>query len=179
MTRRLAVGLLFVVHSCARDTPRAADSSASTANRDSGVPVHAGGPEVRREIGGISPHAVQWDAAGVVNALRSLRLTVEQSPDSVVQPFMTVRATGLSVRDAATRARAEIQVFIYGDGATVARELSKLDTVRVAPATMMISWRMPPSLITDNNLIAIVLTRDTTLRRAIRRALSRSSRLVP
>ena len=179
MTRWFAVGLLLVVHSCARDAARSSDSSASTASRDSGVRVHAGGPEARRDIGRISPHAVQWDAPGVVTALRSLGLIVEQSPDSVAQPFMTVRATGLSVRDTATRALAEIQVFIYGDGATAAQELSKLDTVRVAPATMMITWRMPPSLITDNNLIAIVLTRDATLRRAIRQALSRSELSAP
>lgn len=174
MKRLVGVGLVFVVQACAGDRERSPDGGASAAKRDSNVAVHSGGPEARRDLGGISPHAVQWDVPGVVTALRSLGLIVEQSPDSVRQPFMTVRATGLTARDSSTRAVAEVQVFIFGDGATAARDLSKLDTVRVAPATMMITWRMPPSLVTDNNLVAIVLTHDAMLRREIRRALSRS-----
>ena len=66
----------------------------------------------------------------------------------------------------------EVQAFVYADAGAVARDTDELDTVRVAPPTMMIDWVMPPKLIVDNNLVLIVLTRDDALREKIRAAVS-------
>lgn len=65
----------------------------------------------------------------------------------------------------------EIQAYIYGDAIALAREVDKLDTLRVAPPTMMVEWTMPPSLIVANNLAVILLTRDKQLRVRLRKAL--------
>ena len=71
---------------------------------------------------------------------------------------------------------ADLQVYLYADAGAVARDTDPLDTTRVAPPTMQISWRMPPTLIVDNNMAAILLTQDAGLRRKIRTAIERSHR---
>ena len=78
------------------------------------------------------------------------RLAPAQVVDSVRQPFMS--APGTTVR-----IRAEIQIFVYGDAVARSRDTDRLDAVRVAPATMTVIWREPASLVTANNLAAIVL----------------------
>ncbi len=65
----------------------------------------------------------------------------------------------------------EIQAYVYGDAIALAREVDKLDTLRVAPPTMMVEWTMPPSLIVANNLAVILLTRDKELRARLRNAM--------
>jgi len=72
--------------------------------------------------------------------------------------------------------QAELQVYLYADAGAVARDTGALDTARVAPPTMQISWRMPPTLIVDNNMAAILLTRDDALRASIRAAIKGSRR---
>jgi hypothetical protein len=52
--------------------------------------------------------------------------------------------------------------------------VARLDTGRVAPPTMMVSWIAKPHLIVDNNLVAIVLTNNEELASRVRRALSAS-----
>ena len=66
---------------------------------------------------------------------------------------------------------AEIQAYVYGDAGAAGRDVARLDTARVAPPEMMLTWVAPPSLIWHNNLVAIVLTRDDRLRTRIIRAL--------
>lgn len=61
----------------------------------------------------------------------------------------------------------ELQAYVYADAGALSRDVDVLDTVRVAPPTMMIEWRMPPSLIVSNNLALILLTRDPELRKQI------------
>lgn len=72
--------------------------------------------------------------------------------------------------------QAEVQVYLYADAVAVARDTDPLDTTRVAPPTMQVSWRMPPTLIVDNNLAAILLTRDDALRQKIRAVIEKSPR---
>ena len=67
----------------------------------------------------------------------------------------------------------ELQVFLYADSAARALDTGKLDPRRVAPANMMIKWRAQPSLITDGNLAAIVITNDEARRQRVHGALSK------
>lgn len=48
-----------------------------------------------------------------------------------------------------------------GDQVTRASDTDRLDPQRVAPPTTMVTWREPASLVVDNNLAVMVLTRDT------------------
>jgi hypothetical protein len=64
----------------------------------------------------------------------------------------------------------ELQAYIYADAGAVARDTDRLDPATVSPPTMMISWKMPPTLIVSNNLALILLTSDPQLRKKIRDA---------
>lgn len=109
---------------------------------------------------------IQWTVDTVRNAImRAVRSPVSVS-GSVRQPFMSQEGTILRSD------RATVQVFIYGDAGARGRDTDRLDTARVAPPEMMVTWREPPTLVVNNNLAAIVLTRDATLRHRIRDALS-------
>ncbi len=107
----------------------------------------------------------RWDLDAVRSALQTAGLAAK-GLGPVTQPFMSVGGTVFQIGEA------ELQVFIYGDVGAVMRDVISLDTVRVSPPTMMISWRAKPSLLTTNNLAAIIVTNDEALRRRIRNALT-------
>lgn len=113
----------------------------------------------------VAAYPFRWDLAAVENALKVSALTA-RNRGPVTQPFMSVEGTGFRI------GAAELQVFIYGDVGAVMRDVIRLDTVRVSPPAMMISWRAKPSLLTTNNLAAIIVTNDEALRRRIRNALT-------
>ena len=121
-------------------------------------------PPVRADT--IDATATQWTVemarAAIGSAVRD-SVTVAGTAN---QPFMSVRGTILRAGESS------IQIFVYGDAIARARDTDVLDTVRVAPPTMMITWRERPALVVDNNLAAIVLSRDEGIRRRIREALS-------
>jgi len=101
---------------------------------------------------------LQWTPANLEEALRKNGLNpVGGGP--VRQPFLG--GQGILYRIGS----AELQVYFYADAGAVARDTDPLDTTRVAPRTMQVSWRMPPTLIVDNNMAAILLTRDDALRK--------------
>ena len=53
-----------------------------------------------------------------------------------------------------------LEVFIYDDEKTLARDLHAMDTVAVAPAGSTASWPSPPTLIHSANLAAVLLSRN-------------------
>jgi len=122
------------------------------------------GETATRDIVAATP--IQWTVDTVRNAvMRAVRRPVAVS-GPVRQPFMSQEGTIL------TTDRATVQVFIYGDAGARGRDTDRLDTARVAPPGTMLTWREPPTLVVNNNLAAIVLTRDAALRHRIRDALS-------
>jgi hypothetical protein len=102
-----------------------------------------------------------------------------QEGGSVQQPFMSVRGAMLFLQidsapasaDTGQSPPAEVQLFIYADQVARARDTDKLDPVRVAPPTMMITWRHPVTLALHNNVAAIILADDVRTRERIRVAL--------
>ncbi len=82
----------------------------------------------------------------------------------VRQPFL--RAPGMSFH----LRGGELQAYIYGDAGALSRDTDVLDSVTVSPPTMMIDWKLPPTLIVSNNLALILLTRDPQVRKKVREA---------
>jgi hypothetical protein len=111
---------------------------------------------------------VTWDVAAVEARLRAAGLAPERASESVRQPFMGVPGVLFRVLGG----RGELQVYLYTDADARARDTDRLDPRRVAPPTMMISWRMPASLVVDNNLAVITLTGDESVRARVRAALA-------
>ena len=112
---------------------------------------------------------LQWTLTNLEQALRKNGLNPIRG-GSVRQPFLGGEGVLYQMGPA------DLQVYLYADAGAVARDTDPLDTTRVAPPTMQISWRMPPTLIVDNNMAAILLTQDAGLRRKIRTAIERSHR---
>lgn len=107
---------------------------------------------------------IQWTVAEVLDRLRVEGIPGELRSE-IRQPFLAVPGVLVTVPGA------EIQVYIYADAGAAGRDVARLDTARVAPPNMMITWMAPPSLIWHNNLVLIALTRDVQLRARIRRSL--------
>ena len=112
---------------------------------------------------------LQWTLANLEEVLRKNGLNPVRS-GPVTQPFLGGEGVLYKI------GKAELQVYLYADAGAVARDTDPLDTTRVAPPTIQVSWRMPPTLIVDNNMAAILLTRDNALRRKIRAAIEKSHR---
>ena len=142
---------------CARENgaPAAADS----ARRDTAVTPVAGHADT------IAAHAVTWDVASVERQLRAAGLAPTGTREVVRQPFLSVPGVVLRLPGA------DLQAYFYADAGAVARDAGPIDTTRVAPPIVMIEWRQRPRLVTDNNLLAIVLTDDERLAGRIRAAL--------
>ena len=113
----------------------------------------------------VEARPVTWDLTIVRQALLAGGLRAGEVADSVRQPFL--QAPGVVL----TLPGADLQVYIYGDAVARGRDTDRLDTARIAPPATMVTWRRPATLITDNNLAAILLTEDTVLRRRVRQAL--------
>lgn len=156
--RYVASSATFLVAiACSRENhvPAAADSARQKAD----LPPVAGRADT------VAAHAVTWDAATVEGQLRGAGLTPTGAREIVRQPLLSV--PGVVFRIPA----ADVQAYVYADAGAVARDAGLIDTTRVAPPTMMIEWRMRPHLVTDNNLLAIVLTDDERRAARIRTAL--------
>jgi hypothetical protein len=110
-------------------------------------------------------HAETWDVAAVEARLRAAGLSPVRDREPVRQPFMSVPGTLLRLDTS------DLQVFVYRNARAAALDVRPLDTVRVAPPTMMIGWRARPSLLTVGNVALIVITNDEALRRQVREAL--------
>jgi len=111
------------------------------------------------------PHTT-WTSELVERRLREANIPARPLPPTGPHIFMSIPARRYEL------AGDELQVFLYPDSATRARDTSKLDRERVAPPNMMIKWRAQPSLIMDGNLAAIIITNDEARRQQVRDALS-------
>lgn len=107
-----------------------------------------------------------WDLAAVEASLRTVGLHPVRRTEPVRQSFMAVPATLLDL------GTGEVQIYLYATHAARAHDTDRLDPNHVAPPHMMISWRMPPTLIVSDNLAAILLTHDVAMRDHVRKALS-------
>lgn len=149
------------MHGCDRE--RSAERGQSDTSSVDGGRAASGLPSVgaRDTIAAVQ---IQWTVAEVLDRLRVDGMPGELKGE-IRQPFLAVQGVLVTVPGA------EIQVYIYGDAGAAGRDVGRLDTARVAPSNMMISWIAPPSVIWHNNLVVIVLTRDEQLRARIRRSL--------
>jgi len=99
----------------------------------------------------------RWDECNVKQRLERAGLAPRRASGEVRQPIFHVPGVSYAV------GRAELQVFLYPDSAALAKDLADVDTARVqgrgAPA---IPWPSRPTLMTSNNLAAVLLSDDAT-----------------
>jgi hypothetical protein len=87
----------------------------------------------------------------VVDRLERAGLVFERA-DSVRHEWL--RVPGAVFR---TPRGTEVQVFLYDSDTSRRHDTEQLDTVGVHPKAQRIVWRQPATLVTSNNLMAIIL----------------------
>lgn len=141
---------MAIAASCAREARPVpeADSTAATAVSDAPAPVvlPGGGGEPT------CPMFAPWQACSVEERIYRAGLAVNRRPDGVRHDFLHVEGIVFET------SRAEVQVFLYASEAARRRDTDQLDTVFVAPRGKRIYWDAPATLVTSQNLAAIVLS---------------------
>ena len=112
------------------------------------------------------PQDGRWRDCSVVKRLRDAGLVPQKEDEPARHPFFSVPGTAYKV------ARGDLEVFVYPDEGTLARDLAALDTVRVAPKGETGPWHMPrPTFIHSANLIAVYQTLSETQAERVQLAL--------
>jgi hypothetical protein len=157
ITRYQAILLCALVAGCGR-------SSAGTASGDSshsgGISLSSGksaGSSTGAEASSTCPRTGKWALCSVEKRLRQSGFVVRPVPGA------PPRRAGFSVAPVVyTLGRARLEVFIYEDESSLARDVAKLDTVTVAPRGSANKWGGIPTFVRAGNLVAVFLTDNPT-----------------
>ena len=161
-TLRAAVAALLLAVACGRDEAAATDTTATT------VPGAGTVPTVGAAGDTAAPQGATWNLEMVEGQLEKAGFTVSRDRTPVNLPYMSVPGTALDLGGSGT-----VQIYLYGDAAARGSDTDKLDPARPAPPRANVAWPRPATLISDNNMAAIVLTADPAVRARIGDALHR------
>lgn len=161
VTRRTALcALLVIAAACGGG---GTDEDTTTVVPGAGTVPTAGAPSDTA-----APQGATWNLEMVEGQLREAGFTVSRDRTPVRLPYMSVPGTALDLGGSVM-----VQVYLYGDAAARGADTDSLDVSRAAPRGGSVPWRGPATLVTDNNMAAIVLTGDEALRSRISSALHR------
>ena len=146
----------LAVAACGRSSSNdAADSTASDDNvrRDCIQPTTVNSLP---SSGPPCPATGRWALCSIEKRLKGAVL-VARKIDSASAP-----RAGFSVKAQiyAMGRDSRLELFIYPDEAALARDVAKMDTLKVVPLGGAGSWSSPPTLIRSANLAAVLLSRD-------------------
>ena len=144
--RRAALVAAVAVAACRaeREPPaRAAD----TTSPEGRFVARAGGPAA---AGTACPAGPLWSQCGVRERLERAGLA-PQVGDTVRHGFLHVPGQRYRVGDA------EVQAFVYETVEMRRRDTAPLDSVRAAPPGAEPGWEKPPTLVTSENLAAVLV----------------------
>jgi hypothetical protein len=150
--------LCAFVAGCGRSSGRAAGTDTSHAvqislSSGAGTAAVSSGSEAPSTC----PRTGKWALCSVEKRLRQSGFVV--TPVRGAAP----RRAGFSVAPVVYRlGRARLEVFIYGDEASLASDVAKLDTVAVAPRGSVGRWGGIPTFVRAGNLVAVFLTDNPT-----------------
>jgi len=163
VTRLTALSALLVIAiACGGDEGSGDIDTSTTVPGEKTVPT-AGAPSDTA-----APQGATWNLEMVEGQLREAGFTVNRDRTPVSLPYMSVPGIALDLGGSAA-----VQVFLYGDAAARGADTDSLDVSRGAPRGASVPWRGPATLVTDNNMAAIVVTSDQALRARISDALHR------
>lgn len=150
---------IVLLATCNRVEERArADSAAGAASATAAAAVPSL-PECPNTTG-------RWDECNVRQRLERAGLAPQPLGDTLRQPLFSVPGIGYRV------GRGELQVYLYESATALAKDLAELDTVRVQRGASAVSWSATPTLITSNNMAAVLLSEDGTQVERVRLALT-------
>jgi hypothetical protein len=100
------------------------------------------------------PNTGKWKLCTVQDRLEDAGLAPQLANDTVHRAFL--HAPGRVFR----LGPATLEVYLYADTTSLARDVAKLDTVHVTPRDTTVTWSTPPVFVRTGNLAAILLSSD-------------------
>jgi hypothetical protein len=157
ITRYQTILICALVAGCGRSPERTASSDSS---HSGGISLSSGkdaASSTGAEASSTCPRTGKWALCSVEKRLRQSGFVVRPVPGA------PPRRAGFSVAPVVyTLGRARLEVFIYGDETSLARDVAKLDTVTVAPRGSANRWGGIPTFVRAGNLVAVFLTDNPT-----------------
>lgn len=148
---RYAAGVVVAVTlpACGGGAAPEADTGTAVARPPALPSPEAGAPAIAQPG---CPESGLWERCNVEERLDRAGVVLARRAEGVRHDFFSVPG------DLYENSRVELQVFIFPSAEARARETRALDSVAVAPPTQRIVWRWPATLVTSNNLAAIILS---------------------
>lgn len=150
----LAVTALVMACSSQKPSQSADTSTTATASAPSAVGSNAASnPAVAASD---CPHDGKWALCSIERRLRQSGFVVKRLDGD------TTRRAGFSVRPIVYNlGRSRLEVFLYRDSVSLARDVAKLDTLTVGPIGKPNQWgEVPPILLRSANMAAVILSQD-------------------
>jgi len=164
ITRELVRCAAFaLVAGCtARDDARPGDSAAGAAAAVAAAPDSsaAAGPGCR--LSGL------WEPCSVEDRMTHAGLVIARKAEAARHDFLAIPgiAYGVGAGDDV------VEVFVYASESARRLDTDRLDSLAVSPKGDRRSYKVPPMLVTSNNLAALVFTRNERSQERIALALS-------
>jgi hypothetical protein len=114
----------------------------------------------------ICPATGQWQLCSVLERLDRAGLAPRQDSGRVTEPPLT--SSGVAIR----LGRSELRIFLYADRAARERDQATLDSGKYVSASAPLSMKVEPTLITTENLLAILRSRSDHQRERVSDALT-------
>lgn len=134
------------------DTAQADTSQSLVAQSDSNVEAPADTTTAAKKKAMCTPTGL-WARCSVEKRLTQSGFVVRKNDST------PPRRNGFSIQPVVyTLGHSRLEVFLYPSAAAVAREVAKLDTVRIAPVGGANNWEGMPSFVRSANLLAVFMT---------------------
>ena len=141
--RALRLACLVLAGACGGDEKAAADSASTTTVNEARVAATGDTSCIK---------AGAWQPCSVLDRLEHAGLVVTLRPEPARLPMFSIEGRTYETT------RSTIHVFLYPDAAARRADTDRLDSVAVAPRGSTYTWPDPVTLVTSNNLAAVVLT---------------------
>lgn len=114
----------------------------------------------------ICPATGAWQVCSVVERLERAGLAPQRQSGDVLEAPLSSRGVAIVL------GRSELRIFVYTDRAAREHDQAKLDTSKYASASEPLSMRAEPTLITSENLLAILRSRNDHQRERVSDAIT-------
>lgn len=160
--RVLRVMTVATLASACSSEGKSNNGAASSATSSAAAPSAA--PSATTTPDGKPPCLLEgdWTACAIEDRLTHAGVVFDRQAEPVSYPFFAVPGTVYHIGNP----EHELQVFLYASAADRERDTKALDSAAVAPKGTRHAWRTPPTLVTSNNMAAVILSlNDRTVER--------------
>lgn len=112
------------------------------------------------------PMSGEWRLCSVLDRLDRAGLAPQPGTDTVRRSFFSVPGQRIRI------GRGTLEVYVYPDHDAMARDVRRLDSASASPPGEHVDWPTPPTLITSNNLAAVLLSSNERAIERVRDAIT-------